>query len=231
MTVLVLTEPSDVTADSVVDVLNQRGVPVFRCDTAEFPLQLTLDARLSGAGQWVGVLRGEHREVDLATIRSVWYRRPTAFELPPGLSEPEARLAAHEARFGLGGVLGSLDALWVNHPGREADAAYKPAQLAVAAQCGLAVPATLVTNEPQVVRDFATQVRGPLVCKMLGAAAFVEQGGPKIVYTRRLEPGDLVDLEGVTSTAHLFQEFVTSDYAARVTVVGQECFQIGRAHV
>jgi hypothetical protein len=43
-TVLILTQPFDVTADYVVDELNRRGVPVFRCDPGDFPRGLTLVA-------------------------------------------------------------------------------------------------------------------------------------------------------------------------------------------
>ncbi|MFD3308243.1 MvdC/MvdD family ATP grasp protein [Streptomyces sp. NPDC058694] len=49
-TVLVLTHRLDPTADLVVHHLNTRGVPVFRCDTAEFPMELTLSATLGTAG-------------------------------------------------------------------------------------------------------------------------------------------------------------------------------------
>jgi hypothetical protein len=37
MTVLVLAERTDTTADLVVRELNDRGAVVFRCDAAEFP--------------------------------------------------------------------------------------------------------------------------------------------------------------------------------------------------
>lgn len=48
-TVLILTQPFDATADGVVDELNRRGVPVFRCNPGDFPCDLTLVAEL-GSG-------------------------------------------------------------------------------------------------------------------------------------------------------------------------------------
>jgi len=158
MMILVLTEQFDPTADRVIDILNDRGVPVFRTDTAEFPQRLALTASLTGNGRWTGPLATAHRDVDLADIGSVWYRRPTTFDLPAGLSEPEARVAAAEARLGLCGCWAHWPRCGSTHPGAEADAAYKPAQLAVAARCGLTVPATLVTNDPDAVRLFAKRL-------------------------------------------------------------------------
>jgi hypothetical protein len=76
----------------------------------------------------------------------------------------------------VGGVLSSLDALWVNYPSREADA-LKPRQLDVARRCGLLVPETIVTNRAETVRSFAKDIGRPLATKNLSAAAIVESGG------------------------------------------------------
>ena len=223
MTVLVLSEDRDPTTDAVVDALNRRGVSLLRCDLGWFPKRLTLDAELRGEG-WSGTLRTEHREVPLLGLRSVWYRSPTAFAFPDELSAAERLHAAYEAKFGLGGVLWSLPLLWVNHPARQADL-YKPAQLAVAASCGLAVPETLVTNRPEAVRRFAARVAGPIVVKPMGFASINEEGTRKPIYTHVLATEELADLRGVEVTAHLLQRFVADKaYEVRLTVVGPHLF-------
>jgi glutathione synthase/RimK-type ligase-like ATP-grasp enzyme len=112
----------------------------------------------------------------------------------------------------------------VNVPSREADAV-KPAQLAIARRCGLSTPASIITNRPEAVRKFAARVGGPLAIKNLSAAAIAEAGGVQIAYTRRLEPEQLHDLDGVEITAHLFQQFIEPKlFEARVTVVGDHMF-------
>lgn len=157
-------------------------------------------------------------------IRSVWYRHPSHFVLPEGMAGPERRHAAAEARCGLAGVLSSLDALWVNYPARESDA-LKPRQLHVARQCGLKVPDSLITNRPEVVRDFAAGSGGALASKTLAAALLVEAGRLQMAYTRRVEPAELHDLAGVDTTLHFFQPFVPRKmWEARVTVVGERVF-------
>ena len=131
-----------------------------------------MDAELRD-GRWTGRLRTPHRSADLDELRSVWYRSPTAYRFAGELSPAERHHALREAKFGLGGVLASLDVLWVNHPNRTA-AAYKPLQLATAARCGLSVADTLITNEPAAVRRFAAG--GTPVTKMLGANHIAEEG-------------------------------------------------------
>jgi ATP-grasp ribosomal peptide maturase len=222
MTVLILARDIEPQVDRVVEELVRRRVPVFRTDLAAFPLSLTLDARL-GTDGWNGVLANKNRSVRLQDIRSVWYRHPSHFLFQEGMSRPELRHAAAEARCGVGGVLSSLDVLWVNYPSREADA-LKPRQLAVARRCGLLVPETLVVNRADGVRSFAKDIDGPLAAKNLSAAVIAESGGLNAAFTRRLEQSDLDDLQGVEITAHLFQEFIPKAFEARVTVVGERVF-------
>lgn len=222
MTVLILARDLDSQVDRLVQAFSERDVPVFRTDLAAFPQALTLDARL-GPGGWDGVLATRNRQVRLSEIRSVLYRHPSHFELADGLSRPERRHAAAEARCGLGGVLSELDVPWVNHPSRDSDAT-KPRQLNVARKVGLSCPASQVTNRPDAVRDFAATIGGPLAAKTLAAAALVESGQVQIAYTRRMQPTELDDLAGVDATAHLFQEYLPKLREARVTVVGQQVF-------
>ncbi|MGH3912354.1 MAG: MvdC/MvdD family ATP grasp protein [Pseudonocardiaceae bacterium] len=208
--------------DRVVDELAKRQVPVFRADLATFPRSLTLTARLRSGG-WEGVLANEYHSVRLEDIRSVWYRHPSHFVFDDRMSGPERRHAAAEARCGVGGVLSSLDVLWINHPSQESDA-LKPRQLDVARRCGLKVPETLISNDPGSVRDFAKSINQPLAAKNLSTAVIAESGRLQAAFTRRLEPAALDDLRGVETTAHLFQSFVPKACETRVTVVGEHIF-------
>jgi ATP-grasp ribosomal peptide maturase len=226
VTVLILATEHDISVDRVVRALAARGVPVFRADLAWFPQQLTLDAELRD-GRWVGRLATANREVALGALRSVWYRSPSAFEFPTTMSVSERRHSQHEAKLGLGGVLANLPVLWVNHPGRQADAGYKPRQLVAAARAGLTVLPTLVTNEAAAVRRFAGESgRHGVVTKMFGAPAICEQGGRRVALTQRLTESDLGDLSGIEITAHQFQSWASKREEARVIVIGRQVFAV-----
>jgi ATP-grasp ribosomal peptide maturase len=227
MTVLILAGERDLSADAMVRELGNRDVPVFRADTAWFPQHLSIDAEFR-AGRWEGRLTTAHRAVELEGVRAIWYRTPSTFRFPPELTHTERQHAHNEAKLGLGGVLTSLSALWINHPSNEADAAYKPVQLATAAECGLSVPDTLIANDGDAVRRFvvATGASGA-VTKMLGAPAIMESAGRRIAYTERLHPSDLDDLRGIEVTAHQFQHWVgPKSYEARMVVVGSRVFTV-----
>jgi ATP-grasp ribosomal peptide maturase len=193
-------------------------------DTGDFPIRSQLAATISSMGV-TGQLRANDVEVDLSSVKSVYYRRPTRFSFPEGFSDADTLLATTEARLGFGGVLAALDVLWLNHPARVAIAEYKPVQLQIATLCGMRIPRTLVTNDKTTAIQFAETVGGPIVCKMLSSLVLSENGVPHMTYTTPIDVGT-IDPSTFASTAHLLQEWVPKKYEARVTMTGQQAFTV-----
>jgi hypothetical protein len=100
--------------------------------------------------------------------------------------------------------LTDIRSVWYRHPSRESDA-LKPRQLDIARRCGLRVPVSQVTNNPDGVRDFARDLGGALVGMTSGGALRVESGRLQMAYTRRMELSELEDRAGVNTTLHFFQ--------------------------
>ncbi|WP_086705578.1 ATP-grasp ribosomal peptide maturase [Streptomyces antimycoticus] len=225
MTVLVLTQPTDATADLVIAELNERSVSVCRLDPGDFPESLSMAARIGPDHlSWEGALCGQHRDVSLSEIRSVYYRRPGAFRIHPDMTEQDARWAQAEAQAGFGGLLYSLPCLWVNHPHRNAWATYPPVALATAARSGLAVPRTLITNDPNEAREFVSALPGKVAAyKALGTTHPSDRDDrPQALWTTQVRP-DEIDAS-VARTAHQFQEWVPKAYEVRLTAVGHDLF-------
>lgn len=223
--VLVLGIQEEWAAAEVGKELDARGVRWIPLNVADFPLTMTIGAELApDAGRWRGTVRSVEHELPLHEVTAVFYGRPTEFVMPPGLSAPELRFSRAQARVGLGGVLASLPVRWVSHPSALADAAYKPWQLSLLKRAGLAVPPTLVTNDPDAVRRFAAAF-GDLIVKPLAESVVYESGGEALVYTRRVAPDELESLDGVELTAHLFQ-WQPKKFEARITAVGDRLFPV-----
>lgn len=221
--VLVLTQRFDPTADLVIRELHSRRVPLARVDSAEFPEMLSMRAVIGpGHPRWDGVLTTEHRAVRLSEIRSVWYRRPSQFALHPELSRSERVWAEREARAGFGGVLGALRCRWVNHPHRIRIAESKPRQLCLAAESGLMVPPTLVTNDPGAARSFVAAQPGGAVYKPLSGPPEPVQGQALALYTSPVALPEITD--GVRRCAHLFQARIPKRFEVRLVVVGTALF-------
>jgi ATP-grasp ribosomal peptide maturase len=223
-TVLVLTAREDPTVDAVIKELNQRGANIARMDTGDFPIRSQLAATITATGM-KGRLRATDVDVDLGSVASVYYRRPTRFTFPKGLSDADTLLATTEARLGFGGVLAALDVLWLNHPARVAIAEYKPVQLQIATRCGMRIPRTLVTNDKSTAVRFAEAVGGPVVCKILSSLVLSENGVPHMTYTTPIDVC-AIDSSEFATTAHLIQEWIPKEYEVRLTMVDQRAFGV-----
>ncbi|MFJ2058492.1 ATP-grasp ribosomal peptide maturase [Streptomyces sp. NPDC087908] len=220
--VLVVTMIDDPTADLVIGELHDRGVPVVRLDSGDFPATLSFAATLTPQGL-EGTLSTPTRTADLSHVRSLYYRRPSGFTFTH-LDEQDARFAVTQARYGLGGVLASLPGcLYVNHPHRIGDAEFKPSGLAAAVRCGFRVPPTLVTSDPVAARSFVGD-HGPVLYKPLSTPLYRIDGVSCTVEVGEVT-ADQID-ERVAGTAHLFQQRVDKVADLRVTVIGRQVFSV-----
>ncbi|MEU7863461.1 ATP-grasp ribosomal peptide maturase [Nonomuraea sp. NPDC049141] len=219
-----ITSAEDVTANLVIEALNERRVQVARVDPADIGDALSFGACM-GAGdeQWSGRLRTLSREVVLEGVGAVYYRRPTPFSARfAHLSAMEREFAVTEAWHGLGGVLYNLHGVaYINHPSAINRADFKPAQLQMAAQLGMPVPRTLITNDVAQARKFAAE-HGPIVYKSFRGVPHASDGHVAAIWTQTVAEHELDD--SISATAHMFQTEVCKDSDARVTVVGRRIF-------
>ncbi|GAA3135167.1 ATP-grasp ribosomal peptide maturase [Streptomyces echinatus] len=223
--VLVLTSTHDVTTDLVLRILAERQVPVVRLDPGT---DLHTGAALTATyrtGDQRGTLRTPTRELDLTQVRSVWTRRPSPFDGPPALDGQERRFAASQSLWGVGGILASLPgAHYVNHPWSNRAAEYKPAQLATAQRSGLSVPSTLITNDHDQARDFASHHTGAVVYKPLWNTPYAIDGQAQQVWVREVRTHEITP--AVAMCPHLFQAKVEKAFDVRLTAVGNRVFAV-----
>lgn len=221
-TVLVITREFDVTADHVILRLAERDVQILRFDLADFPAHVGVSAR-SGPAGWQGVLSAYDRRVELADIGAVWYRKPTGFRFADTLSEVERSWSAGEAKAGFGGLVTALRCRWINHPARNA-AATKPDQLITAAvRCGLRVPNTMITTNPDAARQFCREHHS-VVYKSFRGAPYSENGRIVALYTTPVTADSITD--AVRLAPHMFQVEIPKQYELRVTCVDGQIFAV-----
>ncbi|MEV6982316.1 ATP-grasp ribosomal peptide maturase [Sphaerisporangium sp. NPDC051017] len=219
---MVITSEEDVTANLVIEVLNERRVLVARVDPADVGPDLLFNAQMGGGEtQWSGRLRTPSRDIALEQVRAVYYRRPSPWRFNE--LETQARdFAIAEARHGLSGLLANLpNCRYINHPANITKSDFKPAQLQVAARVGFTVPVTLISNDLDAIRKFVAE-HEPVVYKSFRGAPPTPTGHVAAIWTQRIAQQDLDD--SVSMTAHLFQQEVDKVADARVTVVGRHVF-------
>ena len=218
-TVLLVTASYDTAPEYVGPALERRGVPFFRLDTDRFP------SEVRGCFNPHGdiVFSDGERRISGKDIKSVWYRRNVAPNLPENLHSGTRAFCERETRAFLEGVLFALPTQrWLSPPQAIWYAEHKPYQLAVAARLGFVLPNTVVTNDQGAAWDFA-QGRC-LVGKAVNSGYIAGPEGNQAIFTSALDAGDLEDLGGLALAPVTFQEKVEKSSDIRVTVVGDEVF-------
>ncbi|WP_236537789.1 hypothetical protein [Spiractinospora alimapuensis] len=219
-----LTSLTDVTADLVIDALNERGTFVVRVDPADLLGGNVRFTASLGTGEtgWSGTVSTHTRRFELGGVTAVYYRRPSRWSS----THPDvqtAEFSATEGRHGFGGLLYNLpNASYVNHPSAISRAEFKPGQLQAAARIDFALPPTLITNDPEEARAFAIQ-HAPVIYKPLRGLRPDPDGRAGAIWAQRIDPASIDD--AVSATAHLFQAEVSEKTAdVRVTVVANQVF-------
>lgn len=218
-TVLLVTASYDLAPMYVGAALERRGVPFFRLDTDRFPSEVhaSFDPQ-RGLTIYDGDTRVSQRE-----IKSVWYRRNVAPNLPADLDDGISEFCEREAKMFLEGALATLPTQrWLSPPQAIWLAEHKPYQLATAAQLGFTLPRTIVTNDEVAAKGLALEER--LVAKAVSSGYIKGTDGNRAIFTSALASDDIEDLSGLVLAPVIFQEKVVKSSDIRVTVVGNDVF-------
>ncbi|MBX7220854.1 MAG: ATP-dependent carboxylate-amine ligase [Blastocatellia bacterium] len=226
--ILILTEAQDATADDMIERFKAKGVRTIRYETADFPQKVQHTIR-KGAGISQDLMGINGETIDLTEVRTVWNRRPQAPSVTANMSAEDRKFAQKETELIFRGILQTLrDRFWVNPYLNSQVGEYKPYQLQLAQQVGWEIPQTLITNQPDEVREFYRQLDGNIIYKAV--FPHTRLGNPQagipaqLIYTNRVRESHLEQLDAVAHAPCLFQEYVPKKVELRVTVVGRKTF-------
>jgi hypothetical protein len=221
--VVVVSTPEDPHARRVLAALRRCRVRTALVRTSNFPRRIDLGLWLSPEGEegrWRGSLRGRRTaRLDDDTARAVWWRRTYPYSLPASVDRRTWGALYCTCDAALGTFWDCLGAFWVNEPAAEEAAERKPAQLALAARLGLTVPATCITNDPDIARAFIRErPDGETIQKNLVSL-------PAMARPTRVARADDPGLPAALRRAPcVFQERIEAAADLRVTIAGDDLF-------
>ena len=218
MTVLILSNVQDAHAQAVMAALAAHRVRGELLDLSEFPGRLALSLAFDDGRRRLTLRRRGGGELDFDSVDAIWWRRPQPFQSPAGMDQASRQLALSESSTAFQGLYQSLDAFWINDPTRDAAAAHKPYQLALAQKIGLDLPPTLMTNDVKEAKTFWRRHEGEVVYKQFLALPTAWRE------TRRLKPEDEAHADAVAHAPVIFQRHVPAVADLRVTAVAGELF-------
>lgn len=218
--ILIISGEKDGHTKVVMDALTKRDYPFYLLDLSMFPLKSQLSIQYSANSFNEAFFDVDGQKISFVDFGSVWWRRPQPFTLHDDIKGvTEGNFSISECHSAINGLWLLSDAFWINQPVNDEVAARKVYQLKIAAECGLTIPKTLVTNNPD------------------RASAFIlEEGTKNIIYksflateqtwreTRIVKEGELNSLASVKYAPVIFQECIEADIDLRVTIIGNSIF-------
>jgi hypothetical protein len=224
--ILILSGPSDLHASRVAAQLRERGAPVVCFDPARFPRDAEISLSFTPAGTEKQLLRLDGEEIDLTSVRAVWYRRPEKPIAHAEVRDATARaFVEQECNLFVQDLYGSLDAAWLPGPPfvvRHAE--HKASQLKIAGELGFELPPTLTTNSPADLVEFYRQHDGRIISKQANKAFHSTVGHGFIRYTELVTTRDIAHAHAIAYCPMIFQAYVPKRVELRITVVGRRVF-------
>lgn len=223
--VLLITHRDDYfTVDRVAEALLKRGVQPFRLDTDKFPMTVKLQTYFSNFESHHRLEYGD-RSFNTEQVQAVWLRRIWKPELSKELAPKFHTTCTRESIAVLDGFWDSLrKACWVDDLQRVKAAENKLRQLRVAAEVGLTIPQTLITNDPKQAREFFQQVKGKMVAKLLKPLSYSMAGSSFFMYTSAVKEEDLMNAETLRYCPMVFQEQIPKQQELRAVYVNGNLF-------
>jgi hypothetical protein len=229
--ILIISEASDLHSAAVAWALRQKGHDCECLFTPDFPTLLGLSTRVDPGdpgGRFILRGAGIVQEDRSALFDTVWLRRPGGPVLPDDMHPGDRQVAQRQCEMFLAGVAPFLDqdagTFWVNPPASDVLAQQKACQLRLAARAGLAIPPTLISNDPVEIRAFFREQGGVVAHKLLRPASWLvrDEGGEHIfaAYTVPVAEDQLPDDDTLRLCPGIFQPYLAKSFEVRVACLG-----------
>jgi glutathione synthase/RimK-type ligase-like ATP-grasp enzyme len=223
MSVLILSSPADIHAAAVQWGLCELGYESTLWDWSDYPN--------SDVGNWSISSRCQDEfslnigmQEQTKKFSSIWYRRPQKSIASPKSHPDDVQFIHAESNAFLRNMLPFLASdktSWINFPSDATNADNKMWQLFVAKEVGMAIPATLISNDVEKVRHFFAAHGGRVIYKGFNANSWRNvDGGATLLYTAALTAKDLESEFSISACPGIFQELIEKQYEVRVTVIG-----------
>jgi hypothetical protein len=223
--VFVLTNSNDATSDYLCSKLIESGVTFLRFNTDNDLKETKYE--FSESQHYI---EWNCQQLTPQDISAIIYRRPKPIVLPKNHDEFYNRHITFEWSEVLEGFLSHIPLhLWINHPSLNYLASHKIEQLNRAKQYGLETPKSVVTNQPEVARQFLIDLKGCAIVKPL-ASGYIERNTPEddtLIYTRKFTLKNLPLLDKIDECPVLFQQHINKAKDVRVTVIDEKIIAIG----
>lgn len=157
MNILILGNSEDVHAAHLKQALTEAGATVDYLNSRLFPTQLKMSWQPDT--QSGSITLPEGRCLNFQDIKSVFWRSLTEVYIPPLKDANQQRVAYNDSLSTLRSLIQACPARWINSWQAYQFHKEKPLQLKLMKQLGVTIPATLISNSPEQVIEFAQSLK------------------------------------------------------------------------
>ena len=171
--ILIIGAPDEAHSAFIYEKLCRLDEPVAYFDTRRFPAETRIAFEPEDSTRGFLKPNTPAAPIALSDIRAVYWRYfmgiAAGHQNDPFLHE----MATRETESLIGSLFRAMDerCLWVNTPGAIEMHRYKGYQLAKLSRAGLRIPHTLMTNDPDAVRDFYERMHKQVIYKPVRGGA------------------------------------------------------------
>lgn len=159
--------------------------------------------------------------VKIGDLDAIWWRRVVPhekYDLPEYITnEGHIDIIINDTHSStLGVLLTEFKGKWISHPEPSRTAENKLVQLRAAIQAGLKIPQTLISQNPEHIRQFCAKLNNQVVVKALSGTM---KGA---TFARMVEDRLLASDESLKLCPTIYQEYVTGTQHLRVNCFGRD---------
>ncbi|MBS1529155.1 MAG: hypothetical protein JSU01_02505 [Bacteroidetes bacterium] len=224
MSILVITNQTDITSDFIIKRLRERNLPFYRLNTETIGRFVEVKFNFE-SGEYLLIDTVAGITIDLLTVTSVYYRRPEINRNYEELTPGERNFTFAELAYTLEALYKILDgAFWMSKVQAIRNAENKMYQLMLAAQLGLQVPPSLVTSNPEAALAFFSKHDRSCIIKPIKSG--LVQGGADeegVIFTSKVNITE-DNVGRIRSCPIYLQPLIGKKADVRVTVVGHKTF-------
>ncbi|WDE12042.1 MvdC/MvdD family ATP grasp protein [Thalassomonas haliotis] len=223
--VLINSKSNDLHSDVVTKVLAEMDCRVTLYQSEKLAINSAVNFSLNGQKNHLEYHWADQLS-DLSEIEAVWHRRPQT-PMVPGYIVPEDKMFVQQELCSSNQACLALleHAFWLNPQAAAARANIKPLQLSLADKVGLAIPETLISNDPKGIKAFINSGQDAIY-KPLNALVWHEQGRNYATYNARVTTEHLPNDTLLSASPGIYQRLVAKQYEVRAQFFGRSCFAV-----
>lgn len=229
MSILIFGFPRDIHVHAVRWALDQVEAKHRTVYTSDLPTRLRGSISMAPGTSPSASFRDTVGSEATGGYHAVWFRRSGLAMRPQGMIDADWAVAERECDHHIRTLRRYVapDAYWVNDIDARDRALLKSPQLAAAIDCGLAIPETLFSNDPDDIRRFYADHRERgVVFKLCYQTHWLEHtsGARHALFTTELREEHLRDDQALSSCPGIYQRKIEKQYELRVTCMDDRCF-------